>query len=149
MTKEFLVAVDGTDQSKKALEYAIEVASAMDASITVSHAVHPSIYDDDTPISQQSQDYERELIQSVIDAEEKGWDILGECESIVEEEGVAADGELLYGNPVNEIVDFAERDDFDAIFVSHRGETVRSDYLVGSVAKSIMERSTIPVTVVR
>nr|WP_128475927.1 universal stress protein [Halorussus pelagicus] len=71
---------------------------------------------------------------------------------------------LLYGEPVEVITEFAEGRDSssgrarsddadiegdDAIFVGHRGLSERYEGLVGSTAKEIVGRATVPVTVVR
>jgi nucleotide-binding universal stress UspA family protein len=40
-----LVAVDGSEESTAALERALDVADAMDGSVTVAYAVDPSVYD--------------------------------------------------------------------------------------------------------
>nr|WP_049935682.1 universal stress protein [Haloplanus natans] len=62
--------------------------------------------------------------------------------------GRTAETELLYGAPVRETTTFAESEGFDAIYVGHRGRSKRTERLVGSVAKGIVERTDCTVTVV-
>ena len=57
--------------------------------------------------------------------------------------------ELLYGDPVRAITDYATEAGFDAIVVGHRGRSERAESMVGSVARGIVNQATVPVTVVR
>ena len=146
-----LVAVDGSEESEAALAYAIDIADAMDGSITVVHSVDPTVYDEggSEPISSLSDADQRLIVESVADAEQRGMDLLEEAIEVADELGYAVETELLYGNPVAEITDYAEAETFDAIFVGHRGRAERAGLMLGSVAKSIVERAAVPVTVVR
>ncbi|SFC52355.1 Nucleotide-binding universal stress protein, UspA family [Halobiforma haloterrestris] len=147
----FLVAVDGSEESENALAYAADVADAMDGSITVVHAADPTVRDeggDEPNVSLWDAD-RRLTLESVADVEQRGLDLLEDAADFAAELDQDVDVELLYGDPVTEISDYADEKGFDAIFVGHRGRSERTDAMVGSVAKSIVERATIPVTVVR
>jgi nucleotide-binding universal stress UspA family protein len=148
---ELLVAVDGSREAEEALAYATDIADAMDGSITLAYAVDPDVYEvrGSEPIENPSDADRRLLIESVEDAENRGLKILDEAMDLAEELGQNVETELLYGDPVVEISDYAEEADFDAIFVGHRGRSEHTDRLLGSVAKEIVERATVPVTVVR
>lgn len=148
---KLLVAVDGSQESKHALEYATDIADATGGSITAVHAVDPDVYEEggSEPISGLSDADQRLLIRSVADAEERGLDILDDAARMAEAFGVELATELLYGDPVREITDYAEEAGFDTIYVGHRGRSERTDLMIGSVAKTLVERATVPVTVVR
>lgn len=148
---KFLVAVDGSNEAGNALQYAADIAAVAGGSITVAHAVHPAVYDEggSEPITTLSDAEQRLILENVEDAEQRGIDVLDDALDRVEDVGVDVEGELLYGDPVTEIADFAEAEGFDGIYVGHRGRTGRAELLLGSVAKAIVERATVPVTVVR
>lgn len=148
---KFLVAVDGSQESEDALAYATDIADAMEGSITAVYAVDPSVYEKggSEPISSLSDADQRLLIQSVKDAEERGLDILDDAARLAKDLGHEVETELLYGDPVKEITDYADETGFDAIFVGHRGRSEWTDRMLGSTAKAIIERATVPVTVVR
>ncbi|QZA89295.1 universal stress protein [Salinarchaeum sp. IM2453] len=150
MAQTFLVAIDGTTESERALDHAAEIAVAMNADIDIVHAVHPDIYkESDTPApANRAKGYERDLVKSVQAAEARGREALEDAVDSVPDE-VSVTSSLLYGNPVNEIVDYATNNEIDAIYVGHRGESIRNDHLVGSVAQAIVQRAQVPVTVVR
>ncbi|EMA42612.1 universal stress protein [Halobiforma nitratireducens] len=146
-----LVAVDGSDASENALAHAIDVAEAMDGTVTAVHTIDPSVFDvgGSDPIASASDADERLILESVEDAEQRGLDVLEEAVDLASEHGSDVGTELLYGDPVEEIAAFADDEGFDAIFVGHRGRSGRTELLVGSVAKQLVERATVPVTVVR
>lgn len=147
---KFLVAVDGSQEAADALAYATDVADAMDGTITAVHAVDPEVYDTggDEPTSRAETD-RRLLIRSIEEAEERGLRILDEAAGLADELGRDIETRLLYGEPVKAITGYADDADFDAIFVGHRGRSERTDLMLGSTAKTIVERSTVPVTVTR
>ena len=147
---KFLVAVDGSEASEEALAVATTVAEAMDASITVVHAVSPSVYDEGggEPLS-SAEAGRRLIVESIEAAERRGSDVVEDAVSLAADRGHDINSELLYGPPVSKIADFAEADGFDAIFVGHRGMARRAEQMLGSVAKGLVERAGVPVTVVR
>jgi nucleotide-binding universal stress UspA family protein len=57
--------------------------------------------------------------------------------------------ELLAGRPADAIAERAGETDADAIFVGHRGLSEERERVVGSVAKAIVDKATVPVTVIR
>ncbi|WP_265109629.1 universal stress protein [Halosolutus halophilus] len=57
--------------------------------------------------------------------------------------------EIAVGNPVREILRYAEEHDVDLIIVGNHGRSGVSRVLLGSVAEKIVRRAPIPVTVVR
>jgi len=146
---KFLLAVDGSDASDAALDHVVELARGLDASVTVVHAVEPGVIVDghgpaDGPIAGD------QLVSEAIgDAEARAERIVDEAVARLESAGVDAEAELLYGDPTDVIPDFAAAESFDGLFVGHRGLSERYESLVGSVAKAIVERSSVPVTVVR
>jgi nucleotide-binding universal stress UspA family protein len=147
---KFLVAADGSQESDDALAYATDIADAMNGSITVVHAVDPSVYEEggDDPIAGPP-DADRRFVQSVGDAEKRGLAVLEQAAEFASDLGQEVETELLYGEPIQEITEYAESEDADAIFVGHRGRSERTDRMLGSVAKDLVERATVPVTVVR
>ena len=61
----------------------------------------------------------------------------------------AAAADYVGCDPATVVPDYAAAESFDGLFVGHRGLSERYENLVGSVAKAILERSSVPVTVVR
>lgn len=148
---KLLVAVDGSNEADDALAYATDIADAMDGSIFVVYAVDPDVYEErrSEPITTLSDADQRLVLESVESAESRGMVVLDDAESFAADLGHDVQTELLYGDPVTEVTDYAEQADFDTIFVGHHGRSERTEKMLGSVAKAIVERATVPVTVVR
>ncbi|MFC6988602.1 universal stress protein [Haloplanus sp. GCM10025708] len=101
------------------------------------------------PISSLSDADQRLIIEDIEDAERRAEDVLDEAVRIAENLGVEVETETIYGDPVVSIPSFAESEGYDNLFVGHQGRSERTERVIGSVAKGIVERSSIPVTVVR
>lgn len=147
---KLLVAVDGSEQSDRAIEYATNIADATGGSITLVHAVEPGVYDTggDEPAS-MSERQDRLIIDSLDAAEKHGRELLDEAIEYTDELGQDASGELLYGDPVRVITDYAESEGFDTIYVGHRGLSGSAARVLGSVARDVVKRATVPVTVIQ
>ncbi|TYL36507.1 universal stress protein UspA [Natronococcus pandeyae] len=148
---KFLVAVDGSEEAERAIAYAADIADAMDRPITIVHAIDPNVYEEggSDPISSLADADQRLVLESVEDAERRAMDLLENAGELADEFGADAETELLYGDPVTTIADYAEDGEFDGVFVGHRGRSERTDLMIGSVAKALVERASVPVTVVR
>jgi nucleotide-binding universal stress UspA family protein len=150
-TMKFIIATDGSEESNDALTFGANLATAADAEITLVHSVTPEIYTEGTngPVVGLSEAERKIVLESIEDAEARGERVLEEAAKLVAEFGVDAATELLYGDPAETLPAFAEAEGYDAIVVGHRGMSNRIEGLLGSVAKELAGRSTVPVTIVR
>ena len=140
----YLVAIDGSDASEAALDHACLLAERTEGSVTLAHAVNPSVYSDGATRHDDA------LIQRVSEAEDRGERLLREArERVADRPTVVADDHILYGEPTEVLSELAEEEGFDGIVVGHRGLSDRYERVLGSVAKGLIGRTTIPVTVVR
>lgn len=148
---KFLVATDGSDAADNALEYALRLAEATGVDLTVVHAVQPDVYAETAsePVAGLSEAERLFVVDSIEDAEQRGEDVLAEASELAAEHGVAVETELLYGDPVTRIAEYAGNGDFAGVVVGHRGLSERVEGMLGSVAKELASRSSVPVTVVR
>lgn len=151
MKPQYLVGVDGSQEATHALEYAVDIADAKNGLLTAVHAVQPNIYGGsrEEPVSGRPDAYRREVLQSIEDAEERGQEVLDEAVTVAEDLGQEIETELLYGDPIQEIPDYVAEEEFDGVFVGHRGHSERPDIVLGSFANAIVERTNVPVTIVR
>ncbi|GAB3031281.1 universal stress protein [Natronobiforma cellulositropha] len=146
----YLVATDGSSESTRALECALEFAAAMDASVTVAHVVSPEITVEGVePIRSLADADRRLLLEGVEDAEVRGEAILEEASRRGEKRGVGLETDVLYGRPVDSLVTYVDAGEFDHLFVGTRGLSGRAETLLGSVAYDLVRRASLPVTVVR
>ncbi|MFB6155600.1 MAG: universal stress protein [Haloferacaceae archaeon] len=148
---KFVVAVDGSEPSEKALEHAISIAKAARADLTVVHAVDPAVYSEggEEPVSDIPDAEDRLIVESEEDAEERGIQILDEMASAATQRGFDVETELLHGDPGVAVPEYLTSSGADGVFVGHRGLSERYERLLGSVAKTLLESSPVPVTIVR
>lgn len=143
----FVVCVDASDQSDRALAHAERLATATSSSLTAVHAVDPEVYQRAGPITDRSSGEQSLVIEAVEDAEARGEEILADARDAV---SVELEDVLLYGDPVEAIPEYVEdRGDVDGVVVGHRTVSDRHRQVLGSVAQGLVERSPRPVTVVR
>lgn len=82
---------------------------------------------------------------------DRGQQILKRSASLATDvaDGLQIETELLTGRLANSIAEWGEKSDADAIYVGHRGLSEEREQVVGSVAKSVVDKATVPVTVVK
>lgn len=130
-----LVPVDGSEESEDALRYAFGLFP--DAEIHVLNVI-------------QVTEFPAEAGASPVQlAEEYAADVIDTMEEIAS----TNDREILthrtHGNASKCINSYVEDHDIDHIVLGSKGRSGLSRVLLGSVAESVMRRSTVPVTVVR
>ena len=142
MTDRILVPADGSNQSKTALEYAI--AQFPDAEITVLHVIDPvgGGYALQRGIPTSGEEWYES-------AREKADELFADAQELAAESDRTLDTEIEVGRPARTIVEVADEDDYDGIVMGSHGRSGVSRILLGSVAETVVRRSTVPVTVVR
>lgn len=145
MPTEVLVAIDGSDQSWRALDHALEQFAG--DSLTVLTVVDPleGMYSD-----LEGGYYTNETYEQALEAGEHRCD---EARRRAEEHGLA-DGttvqtEVVVGRPSQEILAYAEDEDVDHIVMGSHGRSGVSRILFGSVAETVTRRAPVPITIVR
>ena len=142
MISRVLVPMDGSEIAGRALKYALEVHS--DAEITVYHVVGaPSMMMGSAVGLALEDDIEAA-------AEERAKPIFDEAHEIAAEYDTEIETAVGLGHPTRAIINRTEN--YDTIVMGVHGEHsegITRSFLVGNVAKTVFERSPIPVTTVR
>lgn len=128
----------------RAIEYAIDLAATLDATVHALYVVDESIY---TSYSGDEFVQEHEGPQSAL--EETGEEALSVIADAAREEGVAVDTKLRYGRPVGEIVAEADRIDADHIVMGSKVRPGEYRQLLGSVSEQVLRMTGRPVTVIK
>lgn len=141
----YIVATDGSEEADDAVRYAVRQALAFDATLEVVHVLTPRTELIDGEIVLAGGDRAIELGERTL-SEARGLaaDVAGE-----RADDLVVETRLLTGTPADAIVDRAEEAGADAVFVGHRGLSEERRQVVGSVAKSVLDKATVPVTVIR
>lgn len=138
MYEDILLPFDGSDGAAEALHHAAEIALWADATIHVLF-VADTTRDSVTVIETQVVDV---LVQH-------GEDIVEDAEKTLRTLGVDHDTDVVQGNPVSIIVEYAERYENDLIVMPTHGREGVSRYLLGSVTEKVVRLSPVPVLTVR
>jgi nucleotide-binding universal stress UspA family protein len=141
MVDRILVPLDGSEKGYQALEYAIE--NHPDAEITVLHALEISM---DSPAEGTVIMMDEGMREA---AENRAEDIFAEARQRADAMGYQGEIETITdeGKPKRTIVEHAG--DFDAVVMGSYGREGVGQKLLGSVAETVVRRSSAPVTVVR
>ncbi|ESS03894.1 MAG: universal stress protein UspA related nucleotide-binding protein [uncultured archaeon A07HR67] len=144
MTKQILVAVDGSEEAADALQFAAE--EWPDAALTALHVINPA---DSTTGAEGG--FPGAIDQWYDSANERGERVLADAAADIDRD---VDTRLEVGRPTTTILDVANADaddaePFDHVVLASRGRTGLSRVVLGSVAEGVVRRATMPVTVVR
>jgi nucleotide-binding universal stress UspA family protein len=130
-----VVGIDGSDNSRRALTWAVELALALDADVVAVHAV--GLLERFGEVGDQSGTYPG--IRHDFDTE---W-----CEAL-ETPGLRSVRLLRDGNPVSVLLAVAEEHDAGLIVVGGRGVGGFPELLLGSTSTQVAQHATRPVAII-
>jgi len=139
--KNILFPTDFSQYNDAALKVASSLAAEADANLYIVH-VH-DVRDLNAAMGEGSYLYASTWHEEQHEAERRLGEILPTVASVHYEH------ECLTGNPVLEILTFAEGHDVDLIVMASHGRTGLPRLLMGSIAEGVMRRATCPVLVVK
>jgi nucleotide-binding universal stress UspA family protein len=137
--KRILIAVDGSDGSRAAVETGVELgrpAASIATVVCVTHAPLPIVAD---PY------YHQALVSEAIDARRT----VDEATATLSRAGIEVESEIRDGDPADEIVALARERDVDVIVVGSRGLGTLGELLAGSVSAAVVRRADRPVLVAK
>ena len=143
--RKIMVATDGSELAKKAVDTAIEISKNGQGKLYAVHVIPLREYYSSIPpaidaewVKAMEEHLRIESQETIAYVEEAGREANIEIEPVI-----------LEGNPVNEIVDFAEKNDIDLIVMGTHGKTGIQKFLIGSVSENVVRHSERAVLVVR
>ncbi len=137
MYKKILVPTDGSEQSKKAVEHAAQLAKILNAEITLLYVINIPYIKQITLVGESAAEELRE----------KGEKILKDAENILKEHGVSYEKKIVEGDPATVIVELGK--EHDTIIMGSHGHSAITKLLLGSVAEKVVRTATVPVTIVK
>lgn len=136
--KRILAAVDFSETSDKAFDYAISLARVFEAEVVALHVVHDPIVYAPTTGQEWRDEYERT--------------IRGKLDELLNRhtcEGVKVKSVLKQGGAWMEIIEYAKAENCDMIVLGTHGHGPVESMLMGSVAEKVVRKAKHPVLVVR
>lgn len=135
MFNQILIAVDGSDHSRRAATVGLEFTTAYDADIDVLHAIEdPSSA---TSASDENQGHHGDTDEILADISEMATDV-----------GVTVETHAVEGQPPEVIVSHANEAGADLIVLGRQGRTGVGEQVLGSVTDRVLRNTDVPVLVV-
>lgn len=141
MLSNILAAVDGSDNSFRALDHAIFLAKKVEAHLTAIHVVEnpPTVY-------VESQKLLNELLTKYKAESAK---VLDRCKQAAEMSGVNIETVLAEGDGATNIVGYAQREGFDLVVIGSRGLGKFKEMVLGSTSSRVLHHTKSAVLIVR
>ena len=137
--KRIVIAYDGSDGGREALEQGLQLARRARAAATVVYVRHAPLPIVGDPF------YERALSKEL----HRGRDVLTEARLYAAAYAIVPETELLEGDPAEQILELARARGADLIVVGSRGRGAIAEALLGSVSQTIVHAADRPVLVAR
>ncbi len=138
--KRIVVPIDLSTCSLDALEYAVQFARPLGASITILHAMEPVAYGLDFSLTHAKEWKEQRAYL------EKRLTVLTACLTAL---GIQTDHALKPGLPADSITSYVTGQGYDLMIMGTHGRRGLSHVLVGSIAGAMLRHAPCPVLTVR
>lgn len=138
------MALDGSEYSSKALNFAIDIAKKYESQLILVHVVTRQIYAINPP--------EAGILAGtaiVRELETEGKAILERAEEIAKAQGLSAEALLRHGVPAEELLGAAADENVDLIILGSRGLSQVKAFLLGSVSDRVSHHAKCPTLIVR
>ena len=151
--KRILVAYDGSAQSRRAMDYAADMASSCSGSLfvltVVPRMVMPAFPDENfgslpSPNSPEWADYQEKIGATYMKSQA---DVVADLKR--HHPDLPIEASMMEGRPSATIVEQAEKAQADLIVIGSRGLGGISGWLLGSTSRRVVESCTKPVLVIK
>lgn len=136
--KNILVPIDGSKNSIRGLDIAINIARQCQATLTGIYVIPRPPH----PAFRSSQYPEKPLLK---DAQ----NIMDFAKKHSAQNGILFENKITFGDPAHIIVEFAKSKKFDLIVIGARGRGSLKEIFFGSVSNYVLHKSSIPVMIVK
>jgi len=136
--KKILVPLDGSANSMRGLDRAIEIAKGGDAEITGFYVFHLPIAAGIKYTAKMKEDAQRKAVKAI-----------GPAMNKTQKAGAVFKYKTGGGNTGSEIVKFAKNGKFDMVVIGARGVGGAKEAFLGSTSNYVMHKTKVPVLVVK
>ena len=149
MIKKILVAIDGSKQSDKALDFALDLARNYSTEIVLINVLSPSLmsYIFNSRMIMPNVDYSNYLNQISKSHEELLAKAFDKAKNF--QKTLKVSKELVEGRPAEMIIEIAKKVMFDLIVVGSRGLSGFKEIFFGSVSNRVADMAHCPVLIVK
>ena len=139
--EKILIATDGSEYTKNAVDYGIDLAKSTGAKLFAIYVV------DTAAFASIPMDAAWESMYELL--KQEGDMAIKYVAQRAEVEGLEVEGNLIEGHPADEIIRYSEKNSISLIVMGTLGKSGLDRFLLGSVAEKVVRNSKIPVLVVR
>ncbi|MDK2891832.1 universal stress protein [Methanohalophilus sp.] len=139
--KRILVATDGSENVKNAIDWSVELARVTGAQLFAIYVIS----DVDVGLATRGANWAEALKEHL---KEEGNRAIKYVEDKAKKAGVEVEAVIIEGNPTDAILKYAENNGIELIVIGTLGKRGIKRFLLGSVAENVVRHSTKPVLVV-
>ena len=147
MIKKILVAFDGSNQSDKALDFALDIACKYSAQIVLINVIPFSPISESSVIIPYGIDYSTVYKERRSVHEKLLEEALNKAKTF--QKNLQITKELVEGRPADKIVETAKEGMFDLIVIGSRGLGGIKEFFLGSVSNRVADNAPCPVLIVK
>ncbi|RDI71999.1 universal stress protein [Halopelagius longus] len=137
MFDTIVIATDGSESVRRAIDVALDLADRFEAGVHVLYVV------DESEVESSPERLRDEMREALAD---RGEQALAEVQEETEREVTTA---VVEGRPAGVIGDYARENDADMVAMGTRGRHGENRFLIGSVAERVVRTCPVPVLTVR
>jgi nucleotide-binding universal stress UspA family protein len=137
-----LVGLNDSEYTDRVFEYALYIAKKCEVEqLFLINVIEPY------GLTIESQEKEESVIKEI---EQDAKELLEKYKSKAQTQAFTRVGVMMAeGNAGEEILRAAEKEKVDAIVIGHRGRSIKSELLIGSVSQNVIHHAKCPVVIVR
>lgn len=139
---KILVSVDGSKNSKQALEKAKGLANLSEGEVLILHVINDTVNNPYLALN----DYKKAIDNAFV---EQGDIILNEAKELFSDTNIEVKTLLEHGDPGKVIIDISEKENVDLIIMGSRGLNPLSRMMLGSVSNKVLNNSKTSVLIVK
>jgi nucleotide-binding universal stress UspA family protein len=143
MANKILVALDGSDGSKRALSAAAQHARLTNSDLVLAYVIDWSPYSFHTPQELEERHKRRES-----EIERANDSVLNPEIAALEAEGINVETVVHHGKIAETLLELGDQHGISQIYIGRRGESRMHTMIFGSVSAALVQTSSVPVTVV-
>jgi nucleotide-binding universal stress UspA family protein len=145
--KKIMIATDGSDCSRLAIDKGIELARLSGGTVYAVHVIPTAyLFPIDGDYFMGMNPYWESIHEALKNQGQKALDYIKDLGGV---KGINVESTLLEGNPSEELIQYADREKMDIIIIGTLGKTGLNRMLIGSVAGNVVRHSRVPVMIVR
>ncbi|MDO5821732.1 universal stress protein [Methanosphaera sp.] len=130
MFKRILLPIDGSENSKKAADKAIELAKELNSTIIVTN-----IMDQSVDLSYNEQEVKsNEFIKKIVD--------------LILKNNINVESMVLFGSPTYDIVTIARKSESDSIIMGKQGINYSNSRVIGSFTEATLKNVDLPIILI-